>query len=384
MHNEPRQQLCKLIAQYGRSLCEDPRRCGALLKDHCGQYKREIFVLVNALENRVATELLNASAGVPEVILLSRLTKRLEDELGLTETAAKWAVESWALALGVISQPLPVSVPTPVQPTQPVAQSISPKFIHGLDRDFVAFQPTQLATHSISPVITASPVSSAGGKLKFPRFSVGKVKIGGKEQSAVGEIDVPQGQMVELKISEDVTDFYFLEMCDPNLLINRLCLSRCQNFDDGKLMHIKKFINLEFLDLSFCNILGHDFFREYWMNLKIIKNLVYLDLSGCSSIQNRCFNYISNYNSLINLNLSSKVIFGNIFVTDEGLKYLEKLNNLEVIDLSGFKKITGPGVLAHLGHMTQLKTLNLSECQNISHARLQELKQMLPNTRVLP
>ncbi len=126
MYNEPRQQLCQLIAQYGRSLSEDPRRCGALLKDYCGQYKREIFVLVNALENRVATELINASAGVPESILLSRLSKRLEDELGLAETAAKWAVETWALALGVINQPLPVSVPpTPVQATQPVRQGTS-------------------------------------------------------------------------------------------------------------------------------------------------------------------------------------------------------------------------------------------------------------------
>jgi hypothetical protein len=116
MHNEPRQQLCQLIAQYGRTLSEDPRRCGALLKDYCGQYKREIFILVNALENRVATELLNASAGVPEVVLLSRLSKRLEDELGLAETAAKWAVETWALALGVISQPLAIVAQISQQP----------------------------------------------------------------------------------------------------------------------------------------------------------------------------------------------------------------------------------------------------------------------------
>ena len=54
-----------------------------LLKDHCGQYKREIFVLVNAIENGVAEELIKASAGVPMAILLSRLNKRLEDELGL-------------------------------------------------------------------------------------------------------------------------------------------------------------------------------------------------------------------------------------------------------------------------------------------------------------
>lgn len=129
MHNEPRQQLCKLIAQYGRSLSEDPRRCRALLKDYCGQYKREIFVLVNALENRVATELLNASAGVPQVILLSRLSKRLEDEMGLAEDAAKWAVETWALALGVIDQPLPAHPPVyqQAQPQlQPAIQTVSP------------------------------------------------------------------------------------------------------------------------------------------------------------------------------------------------------------------------------------------------------------------
>ena len=54
MHDEPRQKLRKLIVQYGRSLCDDPHRCEALLKDYCGQYKREIFVLVSALKNRVA------------------------------------------------------------------------------------------------------------------------------------------------------------------------------------------------------------------------------------------------------------------------------------------------------------------------------------------
>jgi hypothetical protein len=107
-------------------------------------------------------------------------------------------VETWALALGVIAQPLPVSVPPmPVQTTQPVIQGIS------------------------SPA-TVSSVPSAGGKLKFPKFSVGKVKIGVQEQAAVGEIDVPQGQMVELKISDDLTDLSFFGNCDPNNLITKI------------------------------------------------------------------------------------------------------------------------------------------------------------------
>lgn len=33
MHDKPRQKLSELIIQYGRSLCDDPRRCEALLKD---------------------------------------------------------------------------------------------------------------------------------------------------------------------------------------------------------------------------------------------------------------------------------------------------------------------------------------------------------------
>ena len=46
-----------------------PRRCEALLSDYCGQYKRERFVLIAALKNRVAADLLKTSAGVPQILL---------------------------------------------------------------------------------------------------------------------------------------------------------------------------------------------------------------------------------------------------------------------------------------------------------------------------
>lgn len=128
MHDEPRQKLRELIVQYGRSMCDDPRRCEALLKDYCGQYKREIFVLVNALKNRLAEELINSPAGVPPALLWGRLTQRLKDELAMSEAAAHWAVESWALALGVIAQPLPVAKPAPVPSpsSPPIAAKVAP------------------------------------------------------------------------------------------------------------------------------------------------------------------------------------------------------------------------------------------------------------------
>lgn len=122
MNDLPRQKLCELIATYGRSLCDDPRRCGALLRDYLrGQYRREVYVLIGALKEGVAADLL-ASQRVPHEVLLAHLTKRLHDNLALAEDAARWAVESWALALGVISssecqtsKPEPKS-PPPVPP----------------------------------------------------------------------------------------------------------------------------------------------------------------------------------------------------------------------------------------------------------------------------
>jgi hypothetical protein len=92
MHDAPRQKLRELINEYGRSLCDDARRCEALLKDYCGQYKREIFVLVGALKNRVAADLLKTSVGVPQALLLGRLIRRLEEETGLAGAPGwRWA-----------------------------------------------------------------------------------------------------------------------------------------------------------------------------------------------------------------------------------------------------------------------------------------------------
>ncbi len=105
MIDVPRRTLLEIVAKYGRSVCENPKRCKALLRDYCGTHRREINVLIAALEERVGEELLAAGrSATPREVLLSRLTKRLENHLALTEDAARWAVDSWALALGVLSE----------------------------------------------------------------------------------------------------------------------------------------------------------------------------------------------------------------------------------------------------------------------------------------
>jgi len=103
MNDAPRQTLRKLIAAHGPGLCSDARRCEGLLRDLSGAHRREINILMGALRERVPLDLLAGRNSVPRDLLLMRLSKRLEDHLALTAEAARWAVDSWALALGIIS-----------------------------------------------------------------------------------------------------------------------------------------------------------------------------------------------------------------------------------------------------------------------------------------
>ncbi|MCP4347692.1 MAG: DUF1566 domain-containing protein [Desulfobacterales bacterium] len=100
----PRQKLRYIIAQYGRDVCDEPKRCEAFLRDLCPEYKREINVLIGAMNQRVATDLMSASNTIPKEILFTNLTQRLYDNLGMTEEFAQWAVDSWKLGIETLKE----------------------------------------------------------------------------------------------------------------------------------------------------------------------------------------------------------------------------------------------------------------------------------------
>lgn len=103
MNDLPRQKLGEIVAKHGTSVVDNPRRCEGLLRDYCGRFRREVSVLTMALEERVALDLLAAAKTTPRPVLLGRLMRRLCDNLALSEQAARWAVNSWAFALGLVS-----------------------------------------------------------------------------------------------------------------------------------------------------------------------------------------------------------------------------------------------------------------------------------------
>jgi hypothetical protein len=103
MNDLPRQKLREIVRRHGVAVIENHRRCEGLLRDYCGGFRREVSVLVMALEEGVAAEMLAAPAGTARDVLMARMARRLCDHLALSEPAAMWSVDSWALALGLIS-----------------------------------------------------------------------------------------------------------------------------------------------------------------------------------------------------------------------------------------------------------------------------------------
>jgi parallel beta-helix repeat protein len=104
MNDQPRRKLREIIEKHGHSVIENPRRVEGLLRDYCGGFRREISALTMALEEHAVADMLAAPASsLPRKVTLARITQRLCDHLALSESAARWAVESWAWALGLIS-----------------------------------------------------------------------------------------------------------------------------------------------------------------------------------------------------------------------------------------------------------------------------------------
>ncbi len=103
-----RTTVARLLASEGPALASDPRRVEAFLRDLCGEHPAEISVAVSALREGVAEDLRSsASLGSQTVpLLLPRLAARLREHLGIDEPLARWAVGTWALALGAADEAL--------------------------------------------------------------------------------------------------------------------------------------------------------------------------------------------------------------------------------------------------------------------------------------
>lgn len=103
MNDLCRDTLRRIVANFGDHVWADPGRCEGLIREFCEGFDAETQALVGALRRGVPRDLVEWSRSVPPAEAVSRLTSRLQDKGDMFPASAKWAVESWALALGVVT-----------------------------------------------------------------------------------------------------------------------------------------------------------------------------------------------------------------------------------------------------------------------------------------
>ena len=189
MNDLPRHTLTRIIAKHGRDICASPKRVEAMLRDLCGAHRREINIIMGALEERVATDLNAAgNSSVPRDVLFARLAARLRDNLAYTPEAARWGVEAWAVALGVLSeaelqgreaQESPdvgrstAAAPTPVRDNEPLGESaanVKPQATR--PRGETTAPPAQQTAPKASPPPGFRPTAPRRGPLPPPSVNV--------------------------------------------------------------------------------------------------------------------------------------------------------------------------------------------------------------------
>jgi hypothetical protein len=100
LNDAARTTLIALVQQHGHDFTDNPWRVQELLEKELAGFKLERSLLLAASRESVPVHLrLADETSVTSV--KARLIKRLVDEHGLHESAARWSVEVWAEALGV-------------------------------------------------------------------------------------------------------------------------------------------------------------------------------------------------------------------------------------------------------------------------------------------
>ncbi|MGG6267337.1 phosphate/phosphite/phosphonate ABC transporter substrate-binding protein [Leptolyngbya sp. AN03gr2] len=101
MNSAARDILRKLVEELGSNVADNPQQWRGYLNDRLAHYQLERKALTTALNERVPEELLSSQVSIAPEVQIDRLSSRLVEQLGLQPDVARWAVESWAVALGI-------------------------------------------------------------------------------------------------------------------------------------------------------------------------------------------------------------------------------------------------------------------------------------------
>jgi F-box protein 11 len=103
MNQQVRQKLIALFEKDNQELLANYRKLSGLLFDHCPIDRKEIRAILTAFEEHIPEELIKGRNEPSKEMMVTRLTQKLLEASPMSDEAARWVVETWALALKVVS-----------------------------------------------------------------------------------------------------------------------------------------------------------------------------------------------------------------------------------------------------------------------------------------
>jgi hypothetical protein len=101
MNDGAKAVLCDLVEARGVDLILEPKKVEGLLRDHCPFLRTETNVLMTVLRQNVPQDLLAPVHDLPIQTHVARHATRMHERFGMEMETARWAVATWAVALGL-------------------------------------------------------------------------------------------------------------------------------------------------------------------------------------------------------------------------------------------------------------------------------------------
>ncbi|MBN1488061.1 MAG: hypothetical protein JW981_10495 [Anaerolineae bacterium] len=369
MHNLPRQKLQEIVRQYGDEVISNTRKCRALLLDLCGPYKSEVFVLTIAQEEQIPEDLYQAPKNIPYQMLMAQLVKRLMHNRAINKEAAQWAVESWALALGIPIKS--TGTESIVQPTPPLDSS-PPSTPSPRKRAAPQF------TSNFAMEVWGKSLSNTAQKWQKLGNTPGNVTVPNDYVLGLQPQSIPNhdfGAWVKgLQFHNKITwlNLEEISITDAGLqaisvlkALERLDIKNGQSLTDQGLSHLTHLTHLTHLDLRWIIQVTDTGIQ----NLQRLSNLRDLSLSQ-AGITDKAARSLVSLTTLEKLDLRKCKN-----LSDRGLLHFERLPKLELLVLQSCPQITYQG-MAYLQRVSSLKNLNLANCRGIDNQALLYLREL--------
>lgn len=120
MNDQARQHLRSVLKQYGSSVCNTPRSFEMMLRSGCMDCPNEIKALMLVLERGIVTDLTKMHEIESWEAVSTPMVNQLTEQAGMNAEDARWAVDSWGMALRKHPDTAPAPGSRPKQPDRPL------------------------------------------------------------------------------------------------------------------------------------------------------------------------------------------------------------------------------------------------------------------------